>query len=173
MPPRGNCSPVAESQVPLDAASVRSALEEAPVNNTLSDAVQEPAVSNMSVAMVMAPACAQHLQAAWSCSLLFISASSRAGCPMGPPCPLTGPNAGTGLAGLPEERSACSAPVPHRDGGWGSRCPPVSCSFPYMGLVDERSQVLSLWRLSLSAQGQAPSFPSQPLLGPARLRGAP
>lgn len=94
----GTGSAVTEGRVPLQ-QRLRPALEEAPVNNTLSDAVQEPAVSNMSVAMATAPACARHLQAAWPCSLLSISASSRAGRPAGPPCPPTGPSAGTGAGG--------------------------------------------------------------------------
>lgn len=58
-------------------------LEEAPVNNTLSDAFQEPAVSNMSVAIVTLLACAQHPRAGCSRLYAFISASSQAGCPMG------------------------------------------------------------------------------------------
>lgn len=42
------------------------------------------------------------------------------------------PARGQGL-GLPWERSTCRAPVPHRDRGWGTRCAPISCSFPFLG----------------------------------------
>lgn len=94
-------------------------LEEAPVNNTLSDAFQEPEVSDMSVTIVMLLACAQHPRAGCSRLRPFLSASSWSGCPMG--CPgFSLPAQLLGLE-LQEGRGAQDAPTWRgaRDVPWG------------------------------------------------------
>lgn len=94
-------------------------LEEAPVNNTLSDAVQEPAVSNMSVAIVTA-ACLCSASPSWLFRAPSFS-SQRAAGPAGPwdtRVPPASPGAGTGAAG------AAAPYVPHPCATWGPGRPP-------------------------------------------------
>lgn len=56
-------------------------LEEAPVNNTLSDAFQEPAVSNMSVAMETATCLCSASHICVARALSFHSGAQPGGCP--------------------------------------------------------------------------------------------
>lgn len=128
----------------------------AAVNNTLSDAEQEPAVSNMSVAMAT-------LLLALSISRLpallppFISASSRAGCPTGPPVLPLAPRQGRGCPGnrahaVPqcptgtEAHTVLPSPAASLSRGWRTK-----------------GAKFSLWHRGLSGQGQVPSCPLQPL----------
>lgn len=137
-------------------------LEEAPVNNTLSDAFQEPAVSNMSVAMVMA-ACLCSASQSWLFRALSFSYQRAAGLavPRDTRVLPAGPGAGTGTGGAAATGLRGQECTPHPRVAWGPgkppwgragapAVPPLSCGFPSTGLVNKRGQVHFTWHFSRS-----------------------
>jgi len=126
-------------------------LEEAPVNNTLSDAFQEPAVSNMSVAIVTA-ARLRSASPRWLVRAPSFSYQRAAGLavPRDSRVLPASPGAGTGAgrAAAKAGGRGARAASPHGVGGQGNprgtgdpTVPPVSCGFPSMGLVNECGHV--------------------------------
>lgn len=166
-------------------------LEEAPVNNTLSDAFQEPAVSNMSVAMETA-AClcsASHI-----CVVRAPSFSYQQAAPMAVPW---GAAAARG-AGPPASPATGAGPsrapaIPHEAGGqgrpwWGRGCclapccrllspvPPHLLLLPIHRAGEQTRPSLFMWRCSRSEQVQSPSShiaASSLVLGPRRFSREP
>lgn len=139
-------------------------LEEAPVNNTLSDAFQEPAVSNMSVAMVTA-ACLCSASQSWLFRAPSFSYQRAAGLavPWDTWVLPAGPGVGTGAGGAAAtgrgERRARHIPArresrgsPRGAGAGALAIPAVSCSFPSTGLVNKCGQVHFTWHFSRSKQ---------------------